>query len=673
MKHIRLFNYSRSIVMVLLMASIGFGLFACGGGGGGSESGESDDGQYDPVASDAKSITGFSFTSPFAAGVINEDTHAIFVTVPFDTDATALVPTILHSGESIRPVSEEAQDYSRPVTYTVTACDGSTRDYTVTVIIDADPDGSNYYVSNSGDDDRNDGRTPDTPWKTISKVNSMSFEPGDAILFKRGDTWRDGPLRVTSSGDSGAQITYGAYGDGGRPKIYGSVRAEGWDRVSGYIWQSSATIPLNPWSIGYNNEGPPLFFEETDGSTTWGAYRSFSESFTNLNAEYEWTWNSDRVYVYSPSDPGTRYASVEATQMVRGIMLQDHNYISITGLEIKYYADQGIYDNYDTNRLYGLQVTHCEIAYIGRKNDSAGYGMSVHQSDAYYAYNDIHDCGRRGISLTMYGETNPIIQSNVIIEYNHFHHGWHTTSLDGCAAGRHVLENVIFRYNQVDGDENVDLREAQHPNANHIYCDFEGTGSGSVNDFFFHNNIFTYAHASSIKIADVSNFQIYNNTFYKFNPTLSNWQAHVYTSTSRGPVIIKNNIFVNNAGDHPDMGTDPEISLNQWAAIKLTEGYQDFVDTDHNLYFQSSEGQRFYWVAGGTSYAVEDWDAYKEATGFDANSPAPADPDFADPPVDFSLGDGSPAIGAGVAVAGVTTDFYGNALNTPPDLGAVQR
>ncbi len=599
--------------------------------------------------------------------------ESLSVTVPFGTDVAALVPTILYTGASVSPSSGLVQDFSAPVTYTVAGQDGSTRDYTVTVDIHPEPGGTIYYISNTGNDTLNSGTTADDPWETIAKVNSMTFEPGDAILFKRGDTWRDGPIRVTSSGEPGAQITYGAYGDGDRPKIYGSVQADGWTLVSGNIWQSSATIPLNPWTVGYGSQGPPICFEESDGSTTWGVYRTYSEGLTNLTAQYDWTWNADRVYVYSPSDPGTRYASVEATQQVRGIMLQDHNYVTITGLEVKYYADQGIYDNYYTNQLYGLQVTDCEIAYIGRKNDSAGYGMSVHQSGAYYAYNEIHNCGRRGISLTMYGETNPITQSDVIIEYNHFYHGWHTTSLDGCAAGGHVLENVVFRYNQVDGDENVDLREEENPNSNHIYCDFEGTGSGSVNDFYFHNNIFTYAHGSSIKIADVSNFQIYNNTFYEFNPTLSNWQAHVYTSTSRGPIVVKNNIFVNNLGDHPDLGTDSSISSSQWASIKLTAGYQDFTDIDYNLYFQSSTGLRFYWVDGGTSYNVDQWELYKDTTGFDTHSPAPADPVLVDPPDDYRLADGSPASGAGVSVFGITTDFFGSPMNTPPDLGAVQR
>jgi hypothetical protein len=59
--------------------------------------------------------------------------------------------------------------------------------------------GTKYYISNSTGNDRLDGRTEMTAWKTIAKVNSKSFLPGDSILFKKGDVWRE-TLIVPSSG-----------------------------------------------------------------------------------------------------------------------------------------------------------------------------------------------------------------------------------------------------------------------------------------------------------------------------------------------------------------------------------------------------------------------------------------------------------------------------------------
>jgi hypothetical protein len=87
------------------------------------------------VSVDSKTITGFSFTNPAVTGTINESAKTIAVTVPSGTDRSALIPTITHTGASISPESGAAQNFTNPVTYTVTARDGSTMAYTVTVTV----------------------------------------------------------------------------------------------------------------------------------------------------------------------------------------------------------------------------------------------------------------------------------------------------------------------------------------------------------------------------------------------------------------------------------------------------------------------------------------------------------------------------------------------------------
>ncbi len=99
--------------------------------------------------------------------------------------------------------------------------------------------GATYYVSTTGNDS-NSGTSESSPWKTISKINSSSFQPGDSILFKRGEVWRE-QLVVPSSGSSGKPITFGAYGSGEKPKILGSVNLS-----SSSNWQTytSNTVTL---------------------------------------------------------------------------------------------------------------------------------------------------------------------------------------------------------------------------------------------------------------------------------------------------------------------------------------------------------------------------------------------------------------------------------------------
>ncbi|MFH1129592.1 MAG: immunoglobulin-like domain-containing protein [Patescibacteria group bacterium] len=89
--------------------------------------------------SSAKAITAFSFSE--GSGTVNESTHAIAVTVPYGTNVTALVPTVVVSaGASVSPLSGVAQDFTSPVTYTVTAENGTTQTYVVTVTIGTNPD-----------------------------------------------------------------------------------------------------------------------------------------------------------------------------------------------------------------------------------------------------------------------------------------------------------------------------------------------------------------------------------------------------------------------------------------------------------------------------------------------------------------------------------------------------
>lgn len=80
-----------------------------------------------------KAITAFGFASPAAVGVVDETNLSIEVTLPFGSSPVALVPTVAFTGASVSPASGEAHDFSSPATYTVTAADGSSQAYVVTV------------------------------------------------------------------------------------------------------------------------------------------------------------------------------------------------------------------------------------------------------------------------------------------------------------------------------------------------------------------------------------------------------------------------------------------------------------------------------------------------------------------------------------------------------------
>jgi subtilisin family serine protease len=78
-----------------------------------------------------KDITAFVLAG--VTGVISGTT--ISVNVPYGTNITSLAPTIAHSGKAIYPASSSPQNFTTPVSYTVTAANNSTKTYTVSVIV----------------------------------------------------------------------------------------------------------------------------------------------------------------------------------------------------------------------------------------------------------------------------------------------------------------------------------------------------------------------------------------------------------------------------------------------------------------------------------------------------------------------------------------------------------
>lgn len=79
-------------------------------------------------------ITGFKFDDLALTGDVDEATHEIKFKVPFGTNIKELAPSIaLSDGATVVPASGEKQDFSNPVTYTVTSKDGKTQTYTVSI------------------------------------------------------------------------------------------------------------------------------------------------------------------------------------------------------------------------------------------------------------------------------------------------------------------------------------------------------------------------------------------------------------------------------------------------------------------------------------------------------------------------------------------------------------
>ena len=114
-----------------------------------------------------------------------------------------------------------------------------------------------FHVDATSGDDHNDGLSPEKPWRTLVQVNAAPLRPGDKVLFKRGEMWR-GQL-VPQSGAPDAPITYGAYGEGEKPVLLGSVSRndpQDWQHEGNNIWATMKPAftelkPLNAFAAAH--------------------------------------------------------------------------------------------------------------------------------------------------------------------------------------------------------------------------------------------------------------------------------------------------------------------------------------------------------------------------------------------------------------------------------------
>jgi hypothetical protein len=77
---------------------------------------------------------------------------------------------------------------------------------------------STFYVDAQAGDDSHDGTSPASAWKSLARVNSTTFLPGQKILLKSGSVFH-GQLWPKGSGAEGSPIVVSSYGGGVRPAI----------------------------------------------------------------------------------------------------------------------------------------------------------------------------------------------------------------------------------------------------------------------------------------------------------------------------------------------------------------------------------------------------------------------------------------------------------------------
>ncbi|KAF0198738.1 MAG: hypothetical protein FD166_990 [Bacteroidetes bacterium] len=178
-------------------------------------------------------ILGFTMAEQVAPAVINPLTATVTLEVLPNTPLTALIPTItVSAGASINPASGVARDFTSPVTYTVTAEDGTTTKVWTVTVTNAVP---NYGLQN------NDGVNLPTMtyWYTgqgadiTQKGSEFTGQNLGALssLIIKGSSFK---TYKTGTGDvTGAQFKYKVWSTTGTEPVDYTLRNVNWTSNDG--------------------------------------------------------------------------------------------------------------------------------------------------------------------------------------------------------------------------------------------------------------------------------------------------------------------------------------------------------------------------------------------------------------------------------------------------------
>jgi hypothetical protein len=422
------------------------------------------------------------------------------------------------------------------------------------------------------------------------------------------------------------------------------------------VWVSDGDY-INPYILSKHGN---IYYKETNGSIIWGKVQK--NFVTDLVAEYDWTWvkgATEKICIYSPTDPNTRYTGVEIAQRSACVYLNLKQYLCFDGLELGYTGRWGITAYYDFPfyEYSGLIVRNCYIHHGGGKIDAAGgdgYGLALWYSDMLIQNNIIHDFSRRLISLNI--GVQVIYPHNIVIEGNILHDGYHSSGVDLEANGTGCWDSIIVRNNLFYQNQNP-IDAIENPAVNNIFIDQESTGT--ITKLYIYNNMFLNENDFSIMMQKVDEVYIYNNTFYGDNLSATQLNGAFIGIQYAGNYTVKNNIFYN--------GISHLTNANfRSLSIAATAGT---VTSDYNLFYNTDALQTLI-TWRGTGYVQSQWGTYKTTSGQDVNSQTPTDP-LLYSLTNFGLRSGSPAIGAGVNL-GILTDYTGHFWSDPPSLGALE-
>jgi len=374
-----------------------------------------------------------------------------------------------------------------------------------------------YYVDSQGGNDAANGSTSGAPWKTLGKVNSMTFG-GDTVLFKCGGVW-SGTLEPKGSGTSGHPMVFNKYSTGNLPVINGA------GALHTVHFSNQEYFEISNLEI--TNIATPHQTNRRGISIEYPSYGRIAHSIAIRDMYiHDVDGKSDSTWIYWQSGGiWIRINGAGTTTAFDGLTIERNRLLRIHG--------QGI------------------IVHRG-----GGSSTGVRSKNVIIHENYLDSIGGDGIVL--HGSKNGIVEHNVL-----HHGGW---QVNGCCAGIWGAEwndSAFFQFNEVYDLEpgicdrqpfDSDFREYNQ------FCQYNYSHNNAGGFFLFvpscHNTTIRY-NISQNDHSRLFNFntgwpnagdvldsseKIYNNTFYIGTGINT---AFALSNDFYRPKFFYNNIIVN--------------------------------------------------------------------------------------------------------------------------------
>ncbi len=323
--------------------------------------------------------------------------------------------------------------------------------------------GKKYYVSNDGDD-KNDGLSECGAWKTLARVSAAELSSGDGVLFRRGDVFR-GTVKTR------AGVTYAAYGEGEKPKLYGWDRGLDdpalWEEVDTerHIWKWGERI-LDPGTLVFGED--EQWSRKLIPSYIGGRFVCRDDESRVFDMAVEMTEDLDLYWHYderlttrtttddaSPipvvddslgelylrcdrGNPAMVFGKIEALTHRPMIVAGRNDNVRIDNLCMKYIGHHAVCAG---GHVKGLHVTNCEIGWIG------GTIQHYEGTDPNYPEGGRGTVTRFGNGIEIYGGCEDYLVENCYIYQSYDAGVTHQITTGGKKT---VMEGIRYKNNLIE-------------------------------------------------------------------------------------------------------------------------------------------------------------------------------------------------------------------------------